>query len=273
MFIKERILKRYEKGKVGNDFADEEGNRLAHLAALCKVPGDFPGEGSENIFGHTPASLRRFLTPPPYEGTIPVFRRKTKSFAELSPLAYAKQFSTEYLDTLQFKTPRILQNVMRKTMIRLGQEDIRRENKWILSLCGHERKKIPDIVIRWINPTIGYGIFAARDLPELTFIGEYTGIVRRRKRTFGDSKNDYIFGYNIGPLETPYVIDAEKRGNFTRFINHSDDANLFSRWGIYDAMGHIFLFTKRLIKQGEQLTYEYGPHYWKRRPAPMLLQP
>jgi uncharacterized protein len=268
-----RIIDRFEKGKIPKNFEDEEGNRLAHLAAFARRPGVYPGESVKNIFGLSPKSIRDFLDPPAFQGSVPIFRRQTKRFEEISPSTYAKQFKSEYLDTIQFQSSHILHKVIRKTMLRIGKEEIATENNWILAMCGENMRKktIPNVLIRWINPLVGYGVFAAADIPELTYIGEYTGVIRRRKRIVGDSHNDYIFGYTIGPKETPYIIDAEKRGNFTRFINHSDEANIFSRWGIYDSTGHIFLLTNRRIKQGEQLTYEYGPHYWKRRPPPIDL--
>jgi SET domain-containing protein len=67
------------------------------------------------------------------------------------------------------------------------------------------------------------------------------------------------------------VIDAEEKGNFTRFINHSDEPNLTSRWIVVDGIYHVILFANQLIPKGTQLTYDYGPNYWSQRPGPLCL--
>ncbi|MBI3211167.1 MAG: SET domain-containing protein-lysine N-methyltransferase, partial [Simkania negevensis] len=122
----------------------------------------------------------------------------------------------------------------------------------------------------YISPQLGYGVFAVKDISALTYIGEYTGVVEKRSRRL-NRFNNYIFGYVVGPKPTPFVINAEKRGNFTRFINHSDEPNLTSRWLIIEGITRVILFSNRLIQKGEQLTYDYGPIYWKKRSQPELI--
>ena len=81
---------------------------------------------------------------------------------------------------------------------------------------------------RGIDPTFGFGVFAAQDLPTKTFIGEYTGILKKRSN-FKDRDNDYRFDYQIdADKRGPYVLDGERGGNHTRFINHSTDPNIES---------------------------------------------
>ncbi len=116
--------------------------------------------------------------------------------------------------------------------------------------------------IRWIDELKGYGLFAQEVIPEMICVGEYVGIVKKRDRK-KDNDNSYIFEYAIDTLDTGYVIDAEKQGNHTRFINHSDDPNLLSRWLLIDGLPRIIFFTKRQILPNEELTVDYGPHYWQ----------
>ena len=133
-----------------------------------------------------------------------------------------------------------------------------------------EERRSDLIYIRWINRYLGYGIFAAKPIPANTFIGEYTGVVKRRdnrKNRF----NDYVFSYDLCGKATRWCIDAKERGNFTRFLNHSDTPNLTSRWVIKDGITHIIFFSNRFIPEHTQMTYCYGPWYWRSRSAPALI--
>ena len=181
---------------------------------------------------------------------------------------FEEHFGVKYLDHIAFRDGKILQKMLRLTARKA--HTIEEENAWNCALYkkAWEKKDIPDVALKWVNPHIGYGVFAKNDIPEFTYIGEYTGIVRPRKRVFRD-KNNYTFGYVIGPYDTPYVIDAQKAGNFTRFLNHSDTPNLTSRWLIANGVCHIIFYANRLIPIGTQLTYDYGPLYWKHRPNPV----
>ena len=145
-------------------------------------------------------------------------------------------------------------------------------NRWACSLFEKEllQDRAVPLEIKKVNPLVGLGVYATKIIPELGFIGEYTGVVRKRQRR-KDTLNDYVFGYVIGPHETPWVIDAEEKGNFTRFINHSYEPNLTSRWIISEGVGHIIFFANRTIMPGEQLTYDYGPNYWIKRSYPQDL--
>jgi len=145
-------------------------------------------------------------------------------------------------------------------------------NRWVSTLFADscdQRREISSVDIKFINPLVGYGIFATANIAALTYVGEYTGIVEKRNKR-KNSCNDYIFGYVVCGDETSWVIDAEHQGNFTRFINHSYQPNLTSRWIIIDEVTRIILFSNRLIRLGEQLTYDYGPYYWKKRSFPQF---
>lgn len=181
-------------------------------------------------------------------------------------------FQIEYLTTFIFLDPLIIEKIQRRCERKLKKTKHKKFNDWTLSLFGNdlkEQKEIP-FIVKKVNPLIGYGVFAKKKIAPLTFIGEYTGFIRKRK-WFKDSHNDYVFGYVVGPDDTPWVIDADKGGNFTRFINHSYTPNITSRWIIHEGMGHILFFANKAIEEGEQITYDYGPYYWRKRPYPMAL--
>ena len=183
-----------------------------------------------------------------------------------------KEFSITYLSELEFSTEKILNKVEKRCHRKLKSEKHKKLNRWVNGLYKNdlERKKESEFHIKRVSALVGYGVYSTKRIPELTYIGEYTGVVKRRERR-KDRYNDYIFGYIVGPSDTPWVIDASKKGNFTRFINHSFSPNLTSRWIIHENVCHVILFANRLILPGEQLTYDYGPYYWKRRSFPLDL--
>lgn len=204
--------------------------------------------------------------------SIPLFNPQSGAIEKIPYEAFHAHFHVNWTDELFFSNPSILDWTFRQAIKRLTHRDTAQENRWILSLFETDLlngKRAP-LYLKWINAFVGYGVFAGKTLPPLTFVGQYVGIVRRRS-FLRDRRNDYIFGYNIGPSHTPYIIDASEWGNMTRFLNHSDTPNLTSHWVIYEGVGRVLFFTKKAIKQHEQLTYDYGPLYWKRRSAPLEL--
>jgi SET domain-containing protein len=150
--------------------------------------------------------------------------------------------------------------------IRFKKRAVTIEEKWLGRYFQKEiqNQLIPDVAIRWINPILGWGIFALRDFRKMEFIAEYTGKVRKRRR--GDEKNSYCFEY----LDS-YTIDALDQGGLSRYINHSWTPNLLSNLATLDQISHIVLYTKEPIAKGAQLCYDYGPDYWAKRSPPVSL--
>lgn len=269
----------YNLYKGTKETQDEEGNTLAHhcvyhnrydllsqLKDLLKV---------ENQKGLTPDQLARYLGRPltvEKEVSLTVFKRKEQTFAEFGKEELFQFFGLKYLDHLEFLDPRNLDYAAKRVQKVLLNTEIKWKNHW--TLCMHRaalaEKKFPSVYVKWIDPIIGYGLFAKEDIAELTLIGEYTGVVRKRKNR-EDRFNDYIFGYVVANEDTPFVIDAKEKGNYTRFLNHSDDSNLCSTWIIEGGICRVILFAKTFIPKDSQMTYDYGPYYWKKRSNPLLL--
>ncbi|ANH78675.1 SET domain-containing protein [Candidatus Chlamydia sanziniae] len=131
----------------------------------------------------------------------------------------------------------------------------------------------PPITVCWINSYIGYGVFARRDIPSWTYIGEYTGTLRRRQAIWMD-ENDYCFRYPLPLLTLRYfTIDSGTQGNFTRFINHSDKPNAEALGIFYDGLFHVIIRTIERIHAGQEICYHYGPLYWKHRKKRMEFIP
>lgn len=222
----------------------------------------------KNRWGLSAKDLILFLGREPLYGFV-----ECESTLGIEKKSFEDKFHVRYLNHLEFEKYEILSWSLRKTEKCKEKKSVDLGNKWSMALFQKELAfgKQPKISLKWISPLIGHGIFAGEDIPALSYIGEYTGIVRRR-RLHGDQFNHYIFGYVIGPSETPFVIDAKDQGNLMRFVNHSDEPNLTSRWMIFQGMSHVILFANRFIPKGGQLTYDYGPNYWRKRSMPLPLQ-
>lgn len=109
----------------------------------------------------------------------------------------------------------------------------------------------PDTELRFINPTIGYGVFATRLIPAGTI-------------TWARDELDQVFTPPQVSARAPHLREILDRycfydgeGNWilcwdlARFVNHSCDANCLSA-------GFDFEIAVRDIHPGEELTDDYG---------------
>jgi hypothetical protein len=203
---------------------------------------------------------------------ILIYRNRDKKIHPISILEFEKRLNIQYTDSLIFDCYKTIETIAKKCVRKMKKPELYQVNTWTLALhkneLDHPRNHL--FYIKWINHYLGYGVFAATDIPSLTYLGEYTGIVKRRNNR-KNRFNDYVFSYDLCGKSTRWCIDAKDRGNFTRFLNHSDHPNLTSRWLIRGGITHIIFYTNQRIKKGTQLTYCYGPWYWRSRSCPSPL--
>ena len=106
------------------------------------------------------------------------------------------------------------------------------------------------------SPIHGRGVFALRKITKGTRIIEYIGKLitdkeadRRYSRLHENSPHTMLFS-----IEGGLVIDATRRGNSARWINHSCSPNCE-----IEEEGHrVFIDARRDIRPGEELTYDYN---------------
>ena len=87
------------------------------------------------------------------------------------------------------------------------------------------------------------------------YIGEYIKekyANLREKLYERQGYDDYMFR-----VEDDLIIDATKKGNLARFINHSCDPNCYTRIIQVANTPRVVIYSKRYIKAGEELTYDY----------------
>ena len=125
-------------------------------------------------------------------------------------------------------------------------------------------KKHRRIVVR-NSPIHGRGVFALRRIPKGTRIIEYKGTLitdKEADRRFGrlqeNSAHTMLFSVDGG-----MVIDATRRGNSARWINHSCAPNC----EIEEESQRIFIEARRAIRRGEELTYDYNLQIGERHTA------
>ena len=97
----------------------------------------------------------------------------------------------------------------------------------------------------------GKGLFAAQNIKTDTRIIRYTGekISKEESDRRATSGNAYIFQFN-----DHYDIDGTTLKNKARYINHSCDPNCET----LQTHHAIWIIALRAIKEGEELTYNYG---------------
>ncbi len=179
-----------------------------------------------------------------------------------------------YLPRLHFANRRTEKWVEKRCKKALKYQEITSEQKWLGVYYEKElsASDFPPIEIRWIDNRIGWGVFAKRNFAFRDFIGEYTGLLRRKNRR-KDEKNSYCFEYFIGDsIETPFTIDASDQGNFTRFINHHPQGNLDPMLIFSHGIMRVILYANQPIQKGEEMTYNYGSDYWAKRERPIYNQ-
>ncbi len=184
---------------------------------------------------------------------------------------WEKLTQTTFIHHLEFDPPSLYEKLRKKTEKLYKKGELTRQQLWFGNFFKTEIESpfIPDVILRYIDPVLGWGVFANRNFRKMEFIAEYSGVLRKSKRK--DKTNAYCFDYTMTNGEsTPYTIDAQDRGGISRFINHSQTPNLQSSLATIDFFSHVILITSRPIKRGEQLLYDYGPDYWSRRASQVI---
>jgi SET domain-containing protein len=102
----------------------------------------------------------------------------------------------------------------------------------------------------------GKGVFAVRNIPEGTRIVEYRGerltdeqVERRYGEWDGKPEHTFLFEVSRG-----VCIDAARRGNAARYVNHSCEPNCEA----VEEDGRIFIEAIEDIPAGAELTYDYS---------------
>lgn len=121
---------------------------------------------------------------------------------------------------------------------------------------------IRNIVVRR-SPIHGTGIFAARDLPAGMKLIQYKGRLMTHAAADRVYDNTLDSGHTfLFTLNERYILDGNHDSNSARYFNHSCSPNceavLYEHDGKDRKKDRIFIETKRAVRAGEELTYDYG---------------
>jgi hypothetical protein len=108
-----------------------------------------------------------------------------------------------------------------------------------------------DLVVK--RSKTGLGLFAASEIPKGACVIEYEGVELSREQE-QTSRSKYLF-----EIHARKTIDGAPRWNTARYINHSCRPNCEPN--IYK--GRVYIHTRRRIKPGEELNYDYGKNYYR----------
>ena len=107
----------------------------------------------------------------------------------------------------------------------------------------------------------GLGLFAAAPFVKGDLVIEYTG------ETIGADEANRRGGKYLFELNDDWTIDGKGRENIARYINHSCRPNCYPE--LNEDETKVFIYAKKKITPGEELTYNYGPDYFKRVIKPL----
>ena len=184
--------------------------------------------------------------------------------------------------------------------IKQDKIDISRASKLVVArmpaiLKEIQKRGLPNyLLVKKLKGKLGYGVFLhpeAKPILKGEPIAPYSGIVTLLPQNT-ESDSAYIFGLladlrltkeeqrkwdparRYHPRRLYSVdLDAEKKGNFTRFINHSETPNIEAQFvripknsaGLALAPFELIYVAKKTIRPGEQLLISYEvdeKNYW-----------
>jgi uncharacterized protein len=102
----------------------------------------------------------------------------------------------------------------------------------------------------------GFGLFATAPIRKRSRVAEYKGSLLTTKKAakLEASGNRYLYEIN-----NRWTIDGTPRSNVARYANHSCNPNCDT----IAVKRRVFIFARRNIKPGEEITYDYGIDYLK----------
>ncbi|KAL0083786.1 hypothetical protein J3Q64DRAFT_1749337 [Phycomyces blakesleeanus] len=110
------------------------------------------------------------------------------------------------------------------------------------------------------SPIHAWGLFAEEPIDANDIVIEYVGEVIRHQVAEKREKEYERTGIGSSYLfrvDNDRVIDATKRGNVARFINHCCAPNCVAKIVTIDKQKRIVIYSSRDIVPGEEITYDY----------------
>lgn len=221
-----------------------------------------------NQYGLTPLEIAEFINHKEIAEKLKPFRHVSfleQPFVSIEP-EYRETFSSlAFLSHPIFENGENFYDILARSLKAKKEDQLPPEKIWMGIYFDKEIQEglHPPVSIRYIDRETGMGIFAQQRIPPCSYVGEYTGYVQERKPELLRDKT-YCVRYTAWEMgRKNFTIDAEKGGNFTRFINHSADPNLSLQSVYWRGLPRMIFVAVKEIPEGGQLTFDYGPIFWK----------
>ncbi|KAE9598707.1 putative histone-lysine N-methyltransferase chromatin remodeling SET family [Lupinus albus] len=136
----------------------------------------------------------------------------------------------------------------------------------LLAFADGDLLKVPQLKARKKNLCFqrskihDWGLVALEPIEAEDFVIEYIGeLIRPRISDIRERQYEKmgIGGSYLFRIDDDYVVDATKRGGIARFINHSCEPNCYTKVISFEGQKKIFIYAKRHIASGEEITYNY----------------
>jgi uncharacterized protein len=250
---------------------------LLHLAVLAnradivqEIVDHLPQlKWRRNEMDWSPLELAQFL---PRENLVRLLQPEPKlAFCEQPNVSipdrsrFESLSEVEYIPQPLFATNAIFDEIVNMTKKAKKEDAIPPERIWMGIYFDKEIQAgiHPKVSIRFIDEKVGFGVFAEQRIPSCAFSGECRGVVQERKKKELRDKV-YCVRYTVWEMgKRKFILDAEKKGNFTRFINHSVKPNLSLQSVYWRGIPRLIFVALKEIAEGTQLTFDYGTFFWK----------
>ena len=251
---------------------DRNGQTLLHLAVLQEqnawvefLGGDIYLRQRRNNFGLTALELAQFLYRLPCIESLGGFCHA--EFGSQTNLMIEGEHIKKmpYLPYPIFESEDILDEILEQSSKAKLEDKIPPEKIWMGIYFDKEIQTglNPRISIRYISEKVGFRVFAEQKIHSCSFVGEYTGVIKERRKRYLKDKTYCVRYTSWQTGRRRFIIDAETQGNYTRFINHSAKPNVGLQSVYWRGLPRMILITLKEIPEGAQLTFDYGESFWK----------
>ena len=121
-------------------------------------------------------------------------------------------------------------------------------------------KKVKREELKVKRSKAGLGLFTLSAIPKDHQVIEYTG------KKISSDEADLRGGKYLFTVTKKIVIDGSTRSNLARYINHSCRPNCEAE--VDEDKKRVFIYARRNIKAGEELSYDYGKEYFNEHIKP-----
>ncbi|XP_067056627.1 histone-lysine N-methyltransferase EHMT2-like isoform X1 [Acropora muricata] len=113
----------------------------------------------------------------------------------------------------------------------------------------------------------GWGVRSLAEIPEGSFLCEYTGELIPDSEADDRDDDSYLFDLDCKESTNElFCIDAKEYGNISRFINHSCEPNIFPLRVFINhrdiRFPRIAFFATKSINLHEEICFNYGDRFW-----------